>query len=136
MLFRSSLSDVIHIGLLNRNYVSSNPDMKISLNLYKFYEDVIISNNDTQPGEVNLSNFIIIQGNALTTNDGLVTIEDEHEIYNNVNKNNNPKKHFSIFALHNLLDTNKKTKSIINKLVNKQELNFYERNINLINESG
>ena len=110
--------------------------MEISLNLWKFYEDIITFHNDTQPGNLNLSIFAIIQGTALSSNDGIVTVEDEHKIYNNINKNNNPKKHFSVFALHNNLDTDQRTKSIIDKLLNKQQLSFYEKTINLINQSG
>jgi len=36
-----------------------------------------------------LSIFAIIQGTAFSSNDGIVTVEDEHKIYNNINKNNN-----------------------------------------------
>lgn len=135
-LVHPSVSEIIVVGLFNKDYIATNPKLKISLNLWKFYENIITFNNDTQPGNINFSNFAIIQGTALTSNDGIVTIDDENKIFDNINRNNNPKKHFSIFALHNNLDTSQRTKSIINKLLNKQQLSFYERTINLINQSG
>jgi hypothetical protein len=130
-----SMKDIIVIGVLNRNTISNNKD-KISLNLWKFYEDIIRFNNDTQPGKINVSDFVIIQGSAFGSDDGIVTIIDEGKIYQNANSNTKPKKRFDIFAVHTTLDVKDRTKSIIKKLINKQELSFYERNVNLINQSG
>ncbi|MBI2208556.1 hypothetical protein HYU50_03595 [Candidatus Woesearchaeota archaeon] len=135
-LSHMSLKEIILIGALDRNLISSDITNKISLNLWKFYEDKIILNNDTQPGNINVFNFTIIQGNEFGSSDGVVTIEDERKIYQNVNKNSNNKNHFSIFASHIGLDDKERTKSIIRKTLNKEKLNFYERTINLINQSG
>ena len=122
--------------MFSQDFLSENKDTKISLNLYKFYEDVIINKNDAQPGNINILNFLIIQGSALTTEDGLVTINDENAIYQNVNNGVNSKKYFDVFALHTGLDNNNRAKSIVKKSINKQELSFYEKTVNLINKSG
>ena len=127
--------DAIFTGLLNRDYPSKAGE-KISLNLWKFYEDIITFKNDTQPGNVNLSNFVIIQGSAFVTDDEIVTVLDEQKIYENINRNSKPKKRFDIFAVHTGLDTKDRTKSIVRKSVNKEQLSFYEKTINLINQSG
>ena len=131
-----SLNQIIKNGLFSQDFLSENKDTKISLNLYKFYEDVIINKNDAQPGNINILNFLIIQGSALTTEDGLVTINDENAIYQNVNNGVNSKKYFDVFALHTGLDNNNRAKSIVKKSINKQELSFYEKTVNLINKSG
>jgi len=122
-------------SLFNRNYIPKGGSNKISLNLWKFYENIINSSFDTQPGNIQVPNFVIIQGSGLTTDDGIVTVKDEQKIYQNVN-NINSKKYFDIFALHSTLDEKDRTKSIIRKSLNKQDLSFYERTINLINQSG
>ncbi len=129
------MKDIIVTGILDRNTISNNRD-KISLNLWKFYEDIIRFNNDTQPGKINVSNFMIIQGSAFTSDDGIVTVLDEERIYQNLNINGKPKKRFDIFAVHTTLDVKERTKTIIKKLINKQDFGFYERTINLINQSG
>nr|MBI4156891.1 alpha/beta hydrolase [Candidatus Woesearchaeota archaeon] len=135
-LSHMSLKEIILIGALDRNLISSDITNKISLNLWKFYEDKIILNNDTQPGNISIFNFTIIQGNEFGSSDGVVTIEDERKIYQNVNKDLNNKNHFNIFASHIGLDDKERTKSIIRKTLNKEKLSFYERTINLINQSG
>ena len=131
-----SFSDLAVAGLFNVNYISKNNKPKISLNLFKFYEDVIINKNDSQPGNISVSNFFIIQGNAFVSDDGIVTVIDEKSIYNNTNKNLNPKRHFNIFAIHSSLDEKDRTKSIIKKSLNKEKLSLYEKTINLLNESN
>ena len=83
-MLKSILNQIIKNGLFSQDFLSENKDTKISLNLYKFYEDVIINKNDTQPGNINVLNFLIIQGSALTTEDGLVTINDENAIYQKI----------------------------------------------------
>jgi len=130
-----SLNQIIRDGLFNRNYLSTNQEIKISLNLFKFWEDIIINKNDSQPGNIAIPNFLIIQGSALSTEDGLITIKDESLIYQNVNSTN-LKQHFNVFALHTGLDDNNRAKSIIKKSINKQELGFYEKTINLINQTN
>ena len=90
---------------------------------------------DTQPGNIVVPNFIIIQGSALSSDDGVVSIKDEQKIYQNINTTNS-KKHFDIFALHSTLDGKDRTKSIIRKSLNTQGLSFYEKTINLINQSN
>ncbi|MBI2134603.1 alpha/beta hydrolase [Candidatus Woesearchaeota archaeon] len=122
-------------GLFNREFIPKEASNKISLNLWKFYEKIINSSFDNQPGNINIQNFVIIQGSALTSNDGIVTIKDEQKIFQNVNHSNS-KKHFDIFALHTTLDGKDRTKSIIKKSLNNQELSFYEKTLNLINQSN
>lgn len=131
-----SFNDLAIAGLFNIDYISKNNKLKISLNLFKFYEEVIINKNDTQPGNINVPNFFIIQGNAFVSDDGIVTITDEKSIYTNANKNLNPKKHFNVFAIHSSLDEKDRTKSIIKKSLNKEKLSLYEKTINLLNESN
>ncbi|MBI2558136.1 alpha/beta hydrolase [Candidatus Woesearchaeota archaeon] len=128
--------DLALAGLFNIDYITKIQEPKVSLNLFKFYENIIINKSDRQPGDINISNFMIIQGNAFTSDDGIVTVIDEKNIYTNANKNLNPKKHFNIFAIHSSLDTKDRTKSIIRKSINKEKLSFYEKTINLLNESN
>ena len=130
-----SFGTIAIAALFNRNYIPKGGSNKISLNLWRFYEDIINSGSDTQPGNIQVPNFVIIQGSELDTDDGIVTVKDEQKIYQNVNIINS-KKHFDIFVLHSDLDERDRTKSIIKKSLNKQELTFYERVINLINQSG
>ena len=122
-------------GLFNKEFIPKEGSNKISLKFWKFYEDIISLSSDTQPGNITVPNFIIIQGSALTTDDGIVTVQDEQKIYQNA-KNSNSRKLFDIFALHSTLDGKDRTKSIIRKSLNKRELSFYENTINLINQSN
>lgn len=131
-----SFKNVALIALLNRQFVTKDDKLKISNNLWKFYEDMILLKNDTQPGNVNFENFIIVRGNAFYTDDGIVTVIDEDKIFRNANSNSKPKKYFNIFASHPTLDTKDRTKSIVTKLLNKQPLNLYEKTINLINQTN
>lgn len=133
-IYHPSVNQIIKNGLFDQNYLSKNQEPKISLNLFKFWENIIIDKNDNQPGNIQVANFVIIQGSALTTDDGLITVNDESSIYQNVN-NTNLKQHFDIFALHTGLDDNNRANSIIKKSINKQDLSFYEKTINLINKS-
>ena len=115
---------------------------KISLNLLKQYLIWINSNNDSQPGNLSMDNFAIIQGNGFITSDGIVTTSDEKAIYNNIKLNNpinskNIKRYFSIMGYHfpiliipSIADTTK-TKSLIDKTLNKQSLNFYQQTFEL-----
>lgn len=135
-LSHASFGNIARIALLNQQYITNDDKLKISINLWKFYEDIILSKNDTQPGNVNFDNFVIIRGNAFNTDDGIVTIIDESSIFQNANNNLKPKKYFNVFASHPTLDTKDKTKSIIQKLLNKQPLSFYEKTINLINQTN
>ncbi|MBL7055794.1 hypothetical protein ISS07_02680 [Candidatus Woesearchaeota archaeon] len=131
-----SLKKIIQTGVLNKNYFSSEIEGKISSNLLKFYEDLIINENDSQPGNFNLTRFLIFQGNALISSDGVVTVEDESQIYQNINLNGSLKKHFNILSTHLGMENKERTKSIIQKELNKEKLSFFEENINLINKSG
>ncbi|MBI2101352.1 hypothetical protein HYT53_01965 [Candidatus Woesearchaeota archaeon] len=128
-----SFGELAVIGLLDKNYISKTQEGRISLNLYKFYENIISSINDSEPGNIPIQNFIIVQGSALSSDDGIVTIKDEEKIYQNIDSTN--KKYFDIFATHISLDDRQSTKNIVRKSLNKQPYNFYERTINLINES-
>src|SRR3989344_6122925 len=122
-----SFNNLASIALLDRQHVTNDQKEKISTSLWKFYEDIILSKNDSQPGNVNFDNFALIRGNAFTTNDGIVTIADGDKIYENANSNLKPKKYFNVFASHPSLDTKDRTKSIISKIINKREFSFYEK---------
>ncbi|MBI2654351.1 hypothetical protein HYX02_06105 [Candidatus Woesearchaeota archaeon] len=134
-LNHATFSEISLITLINKNFIKDNGG-KISNNLWKFYEEIILSNNDSQPGNINISNFNIIQGSALGNSDGIVLVQDESKIYENANKFSNKKKRFDVFAIHLTLDGSSRTKSILTKTLNKQELSFYEKSINLINQSS
>ncbi len=114
--------------------ISNSQAEKISVNLFEQYFNWSYQNVYPQPGQnVNLNKFIIIQGDIFKTNDGIVTIEDEKRIYNNVNSNS--KKHLRNFASHRQLDNSQKTKVLIRKTLNNEYLNLLERTINLINST-
>ena len=125
-----SFKDMFITGIFNFNAVSKNTE-KISMNLWRQYDNWISSNEDKQPGNITVNNFVIIHGNAAGTSDIIVTILDEKHIYNNT-KINDTKKRFNVFATHIGLDDRSTTKNLIKKSINKEELSFLERNINLI----
>ena len=124
-------------GILNFNYLSQEETEKISLNLWKQYHNWMNSTNDSQPGNFNIANFAIIQGNALITSDGIVSSADEKAIYSSINltepsvNQTNIKRYLNIFATHIGLPDKDRTKSIVSKIINKQDLNWWENNINL-----
>ena len=82
----SSLGEVIGISGFFEN-------PKISLNLFQSYNNWIISEYDNQPGaNINPSYFTLIYGTkgffSRDSDDSIVPIEDEIEIFNNVNAEN------------------------------------------------
>ena len=123
------------------DFSGDNPSVgKISLNLWKAYLNFMSLTNDTQPGKVTLTKFAIIQGNALGTSDGIVTTIDEDSIYSNVQLKNlsstkSSKQSFKVLAFHSNLDTRTISKTLIRKLLNNEELTFFEKTFNLLNES-
>ncbi|MBI2653634.1 hypothetical protein HYX02_02370 [Candidatus Woesearchaeota archaeon] len=136
------VNDLLKLGLLNKNDITKEETGKISLNLWKKYLFFMSSSNDTQPGKINITKFGIIQGNAFGTSDGIVPTIDEDSIYSNVklrNSNNdkiNPlKQSFRVLAFHSNLDTTQKSKTLIRKLLNNEDLSFFEKTFNLLNQS-
>ena len=135
------VGDLLKSGLLNKNTITKKETGKISLNLWKKYLYFISSTNDTQPGKINLTKFGILQGNALGTSDGIVPTLDEDSIYSNVKLRNsnseiNPmKQSFKVLAFHTNVDTTQKSKTLIRKLLNNEELSFFEKTFNLLNQS-
>src|SRR3989338_7597920 len=127
------IGDMFKLGLFNRNTITDEESGKISLNLWKKYLYFISSTNDTQPGKINLTKFGILQGNALGTSDGIVPTLDEDSIYSNVKLRNsnseiNPmKQSFKVLAFHTNVDTTQKSKTLIRKLLNNEELSFFEK---------
>ena len=137
------VGDLFKFGLLNKNVITNEETGKISLNLWKDYLFFMSSSNDTQPGKIIIPKFGIIQGNALGKSDGIVPTIDEDSIYSNVklrpstNNNINPiKQSFKVLALHSNLDTTQKSKTLIRKLLNNEDLSFFEKAFNLINQSS
>ena len=117
-------------GIFNFNAISKGTE-KISMNLWRQYDSWISSNEDKQPGNITVNNFVIIHGNAAGSSDILVSILDEKHIYNNT-KINDTKRRFNIVATHIDLDGRSTTKNLIRKSINKEKLSFLEKNINLI----
>jgi len=137
------INALLKSGLLNKNAIIKGESEKISLNLWKNYLFFMSSSNDTQPGKITISKFGIIQGNALGKSDGIVPTIDEDSIYSNIklrsssNNNIDPiKQSFKVLAFHSNLDTIQKSKTLIRKLLNNEELSFFENTFNLINQSS
>jgi len=136
------VGDMLKLGLFNRNIITKNENGKISLNLWKNYLNLMSSSNDNQPGKVTLTKFGIIQGNALGTSDGIITTIDENSIYSNVKLKNSLtnikpiKQSFKVFAFHSNLDTRSISKTLIRRLINNEDLTFFERTFHLLNESN
>ncbi len=106
----------------------------ISVNLFEKYYNISISENDKQPGEnLSLNKFAIIQGDFFGDNDGIVTTQDESQIFNKINAS--PKWHFRILATHKTLADRTKTKTLIKKTLNNESLSFFETTFLLINQS-
>lgn len=135
-----NIGGMFKLGLFNRNTITDEESGKISLNLWKAYLSFMSLTNDTQPGKVTLTKFAIIQGNALGTSDGIVTTIDEDSIYSNIQLKNlsnikSIKQSFKVLAFHSNLDTRTISKTLIRRLINNEELTFFERTFNLLNES-
>ena len=80
------------------------------------YFNWIRLNNDKQIGiNLSLENFLIIKGTALISTDGIVTTQDEDEIFNNVNSSNKIMK--EIFTLHVGMADNKKIQTFITEFI-------------------
>ena len=125
-----SFKDMFATGIFNFNAISKGTE-KISMNLWRQYDDWINSNEDKQPGNITVNNFVIIHGNAAGSSDIIVTVLDEKHIYNNT-KINDTKRRFNVVATHIDLDGRSTTKNLIRKSINKEKLSFLEKNINLI----
>ena len=94
---------------------------RISLNLSRYYLDLIQSNQDQQPGAgLSLNRFSILYGtNGFGTNndnDYIVTEEDELDIFNNVNSNGG--RAISYHLRHNQLPNNEDVKNDISQELN------------------
>ena len=116
-----TLGNLIAFGLTTIKYLSQSTEDKISQNLWNDYSNWMFFDNDSQPGKnVNISNFLIIQGDALITSDGIVSTKDEEMIYNNINSDN--KKYISVVALHGGTADSKASKRIINSFITNKNL--------------
>jgi len=125
-------------------------DNSISYNLIDQYLQWIKLSSDEQPGEsLAIDNFAILYGylpkfyNSFgvivvpghTEHDLMVTKADAYAIYNNLDSEN--KSLFKVMAAHGggkimgLSDV-KKTKSIVKKTINQEELSFWEKTFNLV----
>ncbi len=136
------IGDILKLGLLNKNVISEHETGKISLGLWKDYLQFMSFTNDSQPGKINVTKFAVIQGNALGSSDGIVTIIDENSIYSNIKLKNSSinikpsKQNLKVFAVHSNLDSRSISKTLIKKVISNQELNLFERAFNLLNESS
>ena len=106
---------------------------KISVNLFEKYYNFSADDKDKQPGDnVVLNSFAIIQGDIFGDNDGIVTTNDEREIFNKINAS--PKKYFRVLASHATLPDRTRTKSLIKKTLNNESLSLFERTFLLIDQ--
>ncbi len=114
-----SINEVLTLGYLHFN---SNQIGKISNNLWRTYKFWMTNKNDSQPGKnISLNKFILIAGNLFNLgNDGIVSIEDEKEIFNNINSSD--KNYFEGNYFHVGMTENEEIlKYIKDKINNKNE---------------
>lgn len=120
-------------GLTSIKLASENKDDKISVGLWNDYYSWMQLENDSQPGQnVNLSNFLIMQGDILITSDQIVSTKDEELIYSNINSQN--KAYISLPRTHTGVADSKESKRIIksylyNKNLEDVKINFTFQNI-------
>ena len=97
-------------------------DFSISLNLWKFYNSIILSEIDKQPGNFSVKNALVIYGygglNSIGNeqDDGLVTVNDLIAIANNINSKNTDKL-FGYKLNHKFLPDNSKVKEKIKEMI-------------------
>ncbi|MBI2545917.1 hypothetical protein HYV81_01945 [Candidatus Woesearchaeota archaeon] len=107
---------------------------KISINLFQDYYNFSSGDKDNQPANnLNIPNFIIIEGDRYGTNDLIVFISDEKFIYNSVNSSY--KKYFRLFESHHSITEDSGTRNIIIRSLLNQSFTTYQRIINLKEES-
>jgi len=107
-----------------------NSENKISTNLFKQYYTWVISKNDTQPGKnLNLENFILLAGKPiyfynsigkrlnLINNDVIVSLQDEREIFSQIQAKNKYYQEFN--SLHIGMSENQEIKETIKTILNK-----------------
>ncbi len=123
-----SMTELMLAGLLGRSIDSDSA--KISLNLWRNYDNWMFNSSDLQPGHFTTNNFFIIQGTAFGTSDIIVTTRDEKEIYDSINITR-MKAYFSLFDTHGGLPNNKKAKSLIKKSLNKENYTWWQMNVEL-----
>jgi hypothetical protein len=111
----SSLAGELNTTLTNlfSYIISSTTSPKISLNLFKKYNDLIRFKELSLNNKINLAPSIsIIYGNLLNrNNDLIVPVSDQFEIYDSINSID--KKLFETKAPHIKMTTNIKVKKII-----------------------
>jgi len=110
--------DNTHVSILDLalfNTLHFNTKTKISTNLWNSYLNWMIKTNDSQPGKnLELSNFILIGGNLLNSNnDMIVTVNDENAIFENIHSEN--KKIFLGNYMHTGMSENVEIQNIIKK---------------------
>lgn len=111
-----------HISMVNilfKNLFGNKFNLnKISLNLWNKYYFWMSNETDLEPGiNLSLNKYILIAGNLFNNgNDGIVTIEDERKIFNNINSSN--KKYFQGNLFH------------VGMSENKDILNYIKKNLN------
>ncbi|OVE74553.1 hypothetical protein BVX95_02170 [archaeon D22] len=115
-LINSTHNSLKQIGINTiKPFNTNDSGQKISLNLWENYFKFIKLNNDKQIGNISPTNFMLIKGTALISSDGIVTTEDEDQIFSNVNSTNKIMK--EIFALHVGMADNKKIQSFIREFI-------------------
>ena len=110
----------------------------ISYNLLNQYYYFINSTQDAQPGNINISSFMLIQGHFdpfSTDSDIIVTHVDEEAIYRNVNSQS--KSRVNVYGAHTgtnfPLPDRDLSRDIITRTVNNIRLSFGQRIINCLN---
>lgn len=105
--------------------LSTNENSMISLNLFDNYVNWIELTNDSQPIVPNISRLIIITGNRFKTNDIIVTLADNDELFNQ-SLSNSTEQYYN-YVMHTDMGENGHVQYIIKKRLNNKELNWLKK---------
>jgi len=98
---------------------------KISINLFEQYYKWMSNITDEQPGKgIEVDHFTLIYGNALGNSDGVVSVEDELEIFKNIKTAGNNKQLVRIRTVHNEMSKRKPIQDNVIVSINKE---IYEK---------
>lgn len=123
-----NISHVSMVDLLLDGLLKNKNSTKISFNLWSKYLTWINSNEDIQPGKnLSVGKAMIIGGylSSLINNDGIVTLEDERKIYNNLDSKN--KYLFFLNSIHVGMSEDRVIMHLIKKFVKNEEFTKGEK---------